>query len=384
MMGHTPAVSTSGPDPSVAGGPDRARELSGGTGPLPVTPAGRADPSHTFAIVVGIDRYPSFGDLAGACADAGAFRDWLVHPQGGNVPTENLRLRLSAAARDVRDAEPIKIQIDRDLDQFVAAARQATVPSRLYLYFAGHGIAPLRSTAAGVMANALRNPKECWNLAFDTYFTWLRRCADFAEVVLFSDCCRSLSDAEAGAPQHDVCRRDQRAASFGPQRYLVVHGADVNALSYEREQQRGQIRGTFTTVLLEGLWGAAASRSGSVDATTLKDFVQRAMPARSGGRQIVEVADSDSPVVLATGLAPERWTFTVTLSLVTGSARELRIRDSNFAVVETVVVEPDVDVASVRLANGPYLLEDAAIGSKRFRVDGRDRAVDATTAEDDG
>ena len=252
-----------------------------------------ADRSHTFAVVVGIDRYPGYGDLEGACNDARSFRDWLVDPDGGDVPEGNVRLHLSGNARSLRGARPLKHQIDRDLDELVAVADRAAVPSRLYLYFAGHGIVPTQSTGAGVLANAV--PERCWNLSFSTYLTWLQRCRDFAEVVMLSDCCRGLTEADAGAPVHDVCDGTARPG----QSTLVAHATDVGATALEGPSEHGPVRGYFTSALVDGLRGDAADEStGVVDANSLAAFLYREVPSRSGGRQIPSITPSYPPLVL--------------------------------------------------------------------------------------
>ena len=51
-----------------------------------------------WAVVIGVDRYWSRqASLHGAVRDALAVRDWLVEPDGGNVPAENVRLLLAPA-----------------------------------------------------------------------------------------------------------------------------------------------------------------------------------------------------------------------------------------------------------------------------------------------
>ena len=254
-----------------------------------------ADRSHTFAVVVGIDDYPGFGDLEGACNDAKAFRRWLVDAAGGDVPTGNVRVHLSGKARSLRGARPLKQQIDRDLEELVAVAESATAPSRLYLYFAGHGIVPSQSTGAGVLANAEPDPDRCWNLSFSTYLTWFERCRAFSEVVMLSDCCRGLTEAEAGAPLHDVCRGKGRPG----QSTLVAHATPVGSAALEAERDDGPVRGYFTSALIDGLsGGAVAEGTGAVDANSLAAFLYGEVPARSGGLQIPSITQSWPPLVL--------------------------------------------------------------------------------------
>jgi uncharacterized caspase-like protein len=252
-----------------------------------------ADRFHTYAVVVGIDRYPGYGDLQGACNDAQAFRDWLVDPGGGDVPEDNVRLHLSGRARSVGGARPLKQEIDRDLEELVGHAERDPLSSRLYLYFAGHGIVPTQSTGAGVLANAV--PRACWNLSFSTYLTWFERCKALAEVVMLSDCCRGLTEAEAGAPLHDTCRGVQRRG----QSTLVAHATDVGATALEAPSAGGPVRGFFTSALVDGLRGGAADpQTGEVDANSLAAFLHREVLARSGGRQYPAITPSYPPLLL--------------------------------------------------------------------------------------
>ena len=266
------------------------RPATAATGPAVRQPADRA---HTYALVVGIDRYPGYGDLEGACNDARTFRDWLVDPAGGSVPEGNVRLHLSGRARSLRGARPRKPEIDRDLDELVAGAASRATPSRLYLYFAGHGIVPDGSTGAGVLANAV--PARCWNLSFSTYLTWFERCKDFAEVVVLSDCCRGFSEVDAGAPVHDICRGTARTG----QSTFVAHATDVGAAAFEGPSSGGVVRGHFTSALVDGLSGGAADEStGVIDAGSLAAFLFREVPARSGGLQYSSPVSSYPPLVL--------------------------------------------------------------------------------------
>ena len=54
-----------------------------------------------YAIVIGIDEYGEDGmRLSGAVSDACTFRDWVLDPDGGDVPKDNLRLLLSRRRDD--------------------------------------------------------------------------------------------------------------------------------------------------------------------------------------------------------------------------------------------------------------------------------------------
>ena len=330
----------------------------------PAPPAERADRATSFAVVVGIDRYPGFGDLAGACNDARAFHEWVVDPAGGGVPPSNARLRVSGKARSLRGAKPLKREVDRDLDEFVSAARATRAPSRLYLFFAGHGMAPLQSTAAGVMANAV--PARCWNLSFTTYLTWFERCRDFSEVVLLSDCCRTPADGPAGAPQHEVCA----AGPHQRQATLVAHATDMGQRAFEDHTREGFVRGFFTAALLEGLRGAAADpASGEVHATSLAAFLDVEVRRRSGERQYPATATTFPPLVLGPPRpAPPPAALPVTVVAPDGASRQVSIVDG--ALAEVHVETTTGGTFTLSLPRGLYEVRDPVAAAPRgFRVD---------------
>jgi hypothetical protein len=328
-----------------------------------------ADPAHTFAVVVGIDRYPGLGDLFGACNDARDFHEWAVDPAGGGVPKDNARLLLSRQARSLRGARPLKYEIDRDLNRFVAIARQATVPTRLYLFFAGHGIAPAGSTAAGVMANAVPTGSRCWNLSFTAYQTWLERCRDFSEVVMFSDCCRTRFDGPAGAPQHDVCAPARR---YPHQSLLVAHATDMDGRAFETPAG-GFARGFFTSALIDGLEGAPADPlTGDVHASNLAAFLDREVRRRSDGRQFPDIRCTYPPLVLAHH-ASRHQGFPVTVQAPDGTDRRVQIVGGDLrSVAEASTAGGSF---TVTLANGLYELRDPGAPPVPFRVEGRPLTV---------
>ena len=253
-----------------------------------------------YAIVVGIDRYPALTDLHAACRDAAAFHQWLIDPDGGAVPVEQVRLRLGREAADVRSAAPTKWEIDADLDDLVTSvrARAASAAStRLYLYFAGHGIAAGAGSAAWLMADAKQNMFT--NLALAPYQTWLDRCRDFDEVVIVSDCCRSIMTKVPEAPQpHTLCVEPARRE----QRVFLAHAADLGHLAFEAPAPGDESRGHLTRAILEGLAGAATEpASGEVRATGLAAHVRERVRELSKGDQRAQLTFDDRIVFVAGG-----------------------------------------------------------------------------------
>jgi uncharacterized caspase-like protein len=254
-------------------------------------------PRAQYGLVVGIDRYPALRDLTGACSDARAFHEWLVDAAGGGVPRTHTRLRLGEdLAVDRRHASPKKSDIDDDIDELVELARAApTQPARLWLYFAGHGIAAGAGTASWLMADA--KIRLFTNVSVGMYQRWLDRCRDFEEVVILSDCCRSLADDVDEAPQpHSRCR----TPAHDLQLVFVAHATGLGHSAFEAPAADDLVRGHFTAALLEGLRGAAADpATGEVDAVRLAEHIRTGVERFSDGRQRAEVRFDDRLVLVA-------------------------------------------------------------------------------------
>jgi len=86
---------------------------------------------NTYAVVVGISDYKSFGsstgDLKFAAQDAAFFYDYLIRPDGGNVPSRNVILLTNQNA---------------DLDHILKALTlftRAEADDQIIFFFSGHG-----------------------------------------------------------------------------------------------------------------------------------------------------------------------------------------------------------------------------------------------------
>jgi len=55
-----------------------------------------ANNPEDYAIVVGINYYPALRKLKAAEKDATLFAEWLMSPEGGGLPPDNVRLILSS------------------------------------------------------------------------------------------------------------------------------------------------------------------------------------------------------------------------------------------------------------------------------------------------
>ena len=112
------------------------------------------------AIVVGVWSYPGLSDLSGPENDAVAFADWVRRPGPGDVPSNRVKLIVSSDFAPlpfptVDQAKPTRDGIEAAFDWLNRLARESNdqgtglnAGRRLYLYFAGHGFAPILDESA--------------------------------------------------------------------------------------------------------------------------------------------------------------------------------------------------------------------------------------------
>lgn len=230
------------------------------------------------AVVVGINRYPALGDLEGPENDARAFVDWLVSPQGGDVPEQNVNLILSSqyeSPSDAKQAEPTVMAVDQAFDSLVELAENGKAGRRLYVFMAGHGFAPDLRTAALLMANAAKG-RTGYHVPGLPYADWFVQSAAFDEVVLFMDCCRErYPRAPLRNPPYDLL------SAGTPARYF--YGLATEWSRAARERPSGDtVRGLFSEALVGGLWGKARDEQGAVTGASLKKYVYNTV--RTGGQ----------------------------------------------------------------------------------------------------
>jgi hypothetical protein len=357
-------VPEASPDDGMSGAAGR-RDIRPAESGLRRTPGGPASPDDRYAIVVGIDRYPGFHDLHGACNDAEAFAGWLTERGCGDVPREHVAVHLGRGYESLADARPVKRDIDVALHRVVREIHRTGAPSRLYLFFAGHGIAAGFGTAAVLMADA--EPGLSWNLSLGRYREWLQRCRDFSEVILLSDCCRTIAlDVPEGMPPLDNCPTPHPRS----QQVFVALAADVGESAFETTDGRGR----FTVHVIEGLRGGAADPDGEVRSDTLATFLEAGLGAPAQRRQQIETSTLGPPLVLATVPLASVPTFEVTIDVPIGGPRQLDVKAYDGSLVASAVRPPGA--WTVRLASGLYELVDPAAPSVLFKVERAPRPVE--------
>ncbi|HYV46996.1 MAG TPA: hypothetical protein VFA20_19165 [Myxococcaceae bacterium] len=217
-----------------------------------------------YAIVIGIERYddPGLGVLKGPGRDARRFCEWVTDPGGGAVSPDNVVV-LAA-----EEPEP-EANIQRIEQAFVKLCQSTTNRyrgRRLYIYLAGHGIAQNAHEASMLAADGGRNERERhvpgWH-----WLNWFLESAYFDEVVLFSDCCRTVDGQwpVRAFPLPQVKRGS-------PKRVHWVRGyaARYGGMALELRSDGGD-RGAFTEALMEALRGAR-NEDGDVTASSVAAY----------------------------------------------------------------------------------------------------------------
>lgn len=260
--------------------------------PLPVSKRGIAPmhPSITpdrasatkFAVIVGVSHYANsgigFSNLKYADQDAKSVLDFLLSPDGGSFPKENIKVLLNedATSQNVRSA-------------FFTFLTRAQPEDEVVLYIAGHG------------APDPNDPRNLYLLTYDTKLDDMggtafpmfqlqdvfNRVLKAKRVVTFADTCHSYGFSG----QRDRKKKSNNLFNQYVARYAnqadraVITASDISQLSQESEQWGGG-HGVFTYYLLKGLKGEADfNKDGTVTAGELFAYVRDNVQKATGGDQ---------------------------------------------------------------------------------------------------
>ena len=231
-----------------------------------------------YAVVVGISRYPKFAapganaDLQGPDTDAVDIRDWLVAPDGGALSPENVRMIRSADFDPPRPEEPQpeESKIRRALTWIEEETAQ-TMGGRLYLYFSGHGFAPVLEEGALFTAEATQTVPS-YVYAYD-WMRNFRKALRFREYVLWMDCCMTHQQT---IPVSSVPIRAGSGTGVPGPAFVAVAAQTKSAL--EHTMPDGRVHGVFSYTLLQGLRGGATDEHGRITGESLKAFLHDTMP----------------------------------------------------------------------------------------------------------
>ena len=348
-----------------------------------------------FAVVVGINCYPGIKrQLTTAREDAEAFAAWLKNPNKGGLPEENVSL-IKASSREESGfssylyARPVIREVFQSLQHFHDAVKglsdERWERTRLYIYAAGHGLAPAEGRGAIIFADT--NPSVgYWTEYLDLYQYNLlyERFTPFSEILLFSDCCRELNNEmppTSPVPfRKKLIRGPTRRVQGYATEYSHMAGADASAASASEPEARG----FFTRALLEGLEGEARydRETGIVDSTQLGKYITQQVPvlaAAKGYEQRADFTPSLEPIALArvelrkydvTVSLPDDWRGDV--ALVAGypgvviDKRTVAAKQATFSVPKGIYRFIGGDIPPSSPDPSSAILE-----SKPFLIDGR-------------
>lgn len=235
---------------------------------------------NDYAIIVGINRYRTgvAAPLMGAVNDAKLFHEWAIRSDGGGLNPDNAKLFLSP---DNGRLYPSREDIETEIMGFYEQGFQTTqqVGRRLYLFMAGHGIAPPDGNDCSLIAaNSFANPY--WVLQGGLTADRIRKQPFFQEVVLFMACCR---DVDGSAPF--LSGLPTVGQPLPNSKYL--HGMAVKwakrAVEKELPDPFGRAvpplwQSVFSHALIKGLI-SAVDDNGQVTSFSLKNFVRKQVQA---------------------------------------------------------------------------------------------------------
>jgi hypothetical protein len=252
------------------------------------------------AIVVGIGTYPNFGadgnspnDLPGAVEDAKAVADWLVRIAGADV-TLITSTGFNGAPWMVTNlvaAHPVTSDLNQAFVPFVTSTAPR-VADRLYVYTAGHGLAPEARSRCLITADA-RGIAWVPNLEIPAWIDWFANQTHFDELVLWMDCCGT--QALEYTPGRPAGLANTASRTPPPARVFMAFASGLGRNSYEGPiGPNGEVRGLFTDRLLRGLNGAAADANGEVRSQSLANFLRNgSLNGSGGGDQFATVPQED-------------------------------------------------------------------------------------------
>ncbi|MCW3126742.1 MAG: hypothetical protein JWO03_2400 [Bacteroidetes bacterium] len=333
--------------------------------------------TRDYALVIGINDYTKpehngLPPLKGAVNDANKMVEWLLSPDGGDLPLAHCKKITSTRTPSLT---PIQYQIDSaylEIDTMVKNMIKDSggTARRFYFYFAGHGVG-LR-TDYNEIALCLANWSEDRRneaIGADLYKTEFLLYQYFDEIIFLVDCCRNTkTNINPARPSFAAVGAVPRANAVN---VFVGYATQYQDQSNEAEYDSGETRGVFTKVLLDGLNGAAADAAGIVTASGLKGYLDMNTPGEAKGKgykQIPEVSNTFYGTGILLSLAGNKklnmesnFIFTdhrVSVELLDGTLKSIRTFDTS--------IEKKI---SVSLPNGLYLLKDKVTGEqKTFQI----------------
>ena len=234
--------------------------------------------AEDYAIVVGLQNYPALDNgqpsLSGPENDAKAFIAWLVSKDGGDVADDGIHIQkilssdykgpfnsLSEIRPWAADIETAFKKLKDISDNNFKANKPLRIGRRLYVFMAGHGMAPesvnvneVPQKEAVLLTPNVERTNVGTSHVLSAYATsWFCNNTCFDEVFLFMDCCREnalLMGRNFFLPNTGTVNTGVRCSMFATKWSRLAREQMMN--------DENAVRGVFTKTLLLGLDGAAA------------------------------------------------------------------------------------------------------------------------------
>jgi hypothetical protein len=268
-----------------------------------------------YALVIGIDHYPTYRCLRGAVHDADDFHRWLLEESGGGLDPANCRIILSPEASecnqnpyetcvwsaekpcrwlpDQQPRRPIQDEIDDACEALLALVKGRTRQTgrrgrRLYIFCSGHGLSRDANGSDVCLAkwSSLSRYEAIDAMAYLKMFTEFGL---FREIVVFLDCCRDRKVNTGGRGSRLSPPMPDEGA--GQVQTFVAFATEFQNSAYEalRADAAGGdgpvIRGHFSHVLMNALRGAAARPQGGVTGSRLAAYLEQNVPSLAANGQ---------------------------------------------------------------------------------------------------
>jgi Caspase domain len=217
-----------------------------------------------WAVVIGINSYwlPQ-ACLTGAVKDALAMREWLLDPNGGNVPPGNLKLLLAprkgGRVGTVEWTKATSGNILTEINDLIQ--RSGGVGERLYFFYAGHGITARVSnsdetTIVGTDFTNVLTQNSCTLRSLTEFF----ETTQFQNQFFFIDACRNIPWKGEIVPGFWT-QPQPRDPGLPPIQQFTFYATSPGSQARETADERG----AFSKIMLKGLSGDGSAKAWAPD-----------------------------------------------------------------------------------------------------------------------
>ena len=220
-----------------------------------------------YALIFALDKYgdtEKWRTLKGAINDADRFNRWLLGPAA--VPKTHI---IEEVGDDSGTRPQLSDLMAKVMDLLRAQPSGARIGRRLYIFLAGHGVEAIDQARLETLLVTAES-RDNWVQGFpgNLAMSHFRLEARFEEIILFMDCCRTMS-AEARPSWNIPTTPDALAKS-------VRWGSALAAQLFTDVRERkvsGKMQGIFTSALMDGLEGKAKDGEGRITTESLSSYL---------------------------------------------------------------------------------------------------------------